>query len=369
MRDTPETATSGAAGARNAQWSDGELFALMRAHAPAGIDPSAMLPVLRELVANGTDPRDLVAAMQSAGTVVHHTGSTTAGTDQARAAADAASAQGLSPLASANNVERTRGRTPVARGRSWYLRKTAIVLFWLGLWELTDQIVDNRLLLAGPIRTLEALIAAAAEPAFWGIAGSSLGRIVLGFCAALAAGILLAVVGHRLQWFRELLAPLMSVIKTVPVVSFIIMLLIWLGGQALTSWLAFLIVLPLVYTSMLTGLGAVSVLDLERARVFRLSKWKRFWYLSRPAFMPFLTNACKVGVGMSWRAGIMAELFATTTGSIGKELFTAKTFLDTPTLFAWTVVVMVLSVLCERLVMLVLRWCSRPCGGWLGKEQ
>ena len=341
---------AGTGGSRGHQlaWSDAELLALMREHAPAGVVPEAMLPMVRELVDGGADPRTLVAAIEASRTA--EAGRDIAGPPPLAPAADPAHAAG---------ARRRRGWRRIA----W---RSAIVLFWLAVWEVADRLVDNRLLLAGPIRTLQALAEQILLPEFWAISGASLGRIALGFAAAFVFGILLALLAHRAAWFRELIAPVMSVAKTVPVVSFIIMLLIWLGGQALTSWLAFLIVVPLVYTSMLAGLGAVGRLELERAEVYRVSRLKRFWYLSRPAFMPFLTSACRVGVGMSWRAGIMAEVFAATTQSIGREMFTAKTFLDTPTLFAWTVVVMLLSVAFERLVMLLLRFLSRPFGGLLG---
>ncbi|MBK0421417.1 ABC transporter permease subunit [Leucobacter sp. CSA2] len=252
--------------------------------------------------------------------------------------------------------------------RARRLRTAASAVLWLLIWELADRLIHNGLLLAGPVRTLQALATQVVRPEFWGIVGSSLGRIAAGFFAAVIGGAILAAIAHRQLWFQDLIAPLVAVVKSIPVVSFIVMLLIWFGGQAFTSWLAFLIVIPLVYTSMLAGLDAIPRGQLERARVFRVPALRQFWYLARPAFLPFLTSACKVGVGMSWRAGIMAEVFATTAGSIGKEMFTAKTFLDTPTLFAWTVVVMLLSVLFERLVLLALDGLARPYGSLLGSR-
>ncbi len=344
-------------------WNDVELLSLMRQHAPVGVSPAAMLPMIRELVDSGADPRTLVATVEAA-----------------RGSAPGAPAQDLPGAVGIEDAWRggqhlTRTGPPAgaprgrgARGAGWKRAagRVVVVVFWLAVWEIADRVINNRLMLAGPIRTGQALVEQFSRPEFWLISGASLGRIALGFTVALVFGILLALVAHRAAWFREFIAPVVSVVKTVPVVSFIIMLLIWLGGQALTSWLAFLIVVPLVYTSMLAGLGAVGRHELERAQVYGVSRAKQFWYISRPAFMPFLASACKVGVGMSWRAGVMAELFAATAPSIGREMFAAKTFLDTPTLFAWTVVVMLLSVVFERLVMTLLRFLSRPFGGLLG---
>lgn len=321
-------------------WNDAELLDLMRRHAPQGVRPEEMLPVLRSVVATGTDPRAVVAAVQG-------------GTMPGPILAQAADGGGE--------------RTPPSQRRR-LIRRSAILLFWLLVWELADHLVDNRLILTGPVRTAQALIENVVVPEFWLISGASFGRIALGFAVAFSGGILLALVSHRFALFRDLLLPVMSVMKTVPMVSFMIMLLIWVGAQALTVWLAFLIVTPLVYLSMAAGLNAVDRRSIEMARVHRLSAVKRFLYVYRPVFMPFLVSACQVGLGMSWKAGIMAEVFATTPLSIGKEMFVAKTFLDTPALFAWTVVVMLLSLLFERVVMMLLRAAARPFGSLLGSR-
>ena len=128
------------------------------------------------------------------------------------------------------------------------------------------------------------------------------------------------------------------------------------------------IVLPLIYTNMVTGFESVDKQMLEMARVYGLSKWRTFLYVYRPAFMPFLLSSTKISLGMTWKSGIMAEVLATPKPSIGKEMATARTFLDTPDLLAWTVVVMVASVLFEKAFMALLKRANRPLGGFIGKR-
>ncbi len=89
-------------------------------------------------------------------------------------------------------------------------------------------------------------------------------------------------------------------------------------------------------------------------------------YVYRPAFMPFLKSSCRLSLGMSWKAGIMAEVLATPKPSIGKEMAQARTFLATPDLFAWTVVVMILSWGFEKAFMALLDALGRPLGSLLG---
>ncbi len=251
--------------------------------------------------------------------------------------------------------------------RDW-LKKAGVILFWLIVWEVADHVIDNRLVLAGPIRTLQALGEQVVKSGFWAICAASFVRIAAGFLLSFVCGLALAVVSYRFRVVRAFVDPVISLLRTIPVVSFMIMLLIWVGNQLLTVYLAFLIVLPLIYTNTLTGLESVDRQMLEMARTYGMSKWRTFMYIYRPALMPFLTSSCKISLGMSWKSGVMAEVLATPKPSIGKEMSTARTFLDTPDLFAWTVVVMILSVVFEKLFLALLRRAGRPLGGMLGKR-
>ena len=283
------------------------------------------------------------------------------------------SAQGLIDDAEAQRLIEEERRAAEARaaaerqnGTRRFARKAGVFVFWLAVWELLDHVIDNRLVLAGPIRTAQALVAQIGQPDFWVICGASFGRIALGFLLSFLVGFLLALISCRHRLFRDFVDPIISLLRTIPVASFIILLLIWVGNQALTVFLAFFIVLPLIYTNMVTGFESVDKQMLEMARVYKLSKWRTFLYIYRPAFMPFLMSSTKISLGMTWKSGIMAEVLATPKPSIGKEMATARTFLDTPDLLAWTVVVMVLSFLFEKAFMELLKRANRPLGGFIG---
>lgn len=254
------------------------------------------------------------------------------------------------------------------RGRAVeWAKKAGVIVFWLAVWEALDHLVDNRLLLAGPIRTLQALADQVVQPDFWAICAASFGRIALGFGLALVVGFCLALLSYRSPVVRRFVDPIISLVKTIPMASFIILLLIWVGTQALTVYLAFLIVIPIIYTNVLTGFESANAQMLELARVHRLSAWRTFVYVYRPAFMPFLYSSCKLSLGMSWKAGIMAEVLAVPAMFIGKEMYAARTFLNTPDLLAWTVVVMILSLAFEKAVLWLLGRAQRPCGSFLGR--
>lgn len=268
---------------------------------------------------------------------------------------------------------RGRAQTDAHAGRARRIRaalkKAAIILFWLAVWQLLDMAMDNRLVLSGPLRVIEALADQVAKPDFWFVCAASLSRIAAGFLLSFTVGMALALASYRVRIVRDFIEPVISLLRTIPVISIIIMLLIWVGNQMLTVYLSFLIVLPLIYMNMLAGLENVDPQMLEMVRVYRLSPLRSFLYVYRPAFMPFLVSSSKLSLGMSWKSGIMAEVLATPKPSIGKEMAQARTYLNTPDLFAWTVVVMLLSWLFERLFMELLKKAAGPLGSFLGRGE
>lgn len=256
---------------------------------------------------------------------------------------------------------------PEKMKKEWNLRSVLIILFWLLFWEGADRLVNNRIILVGPVHIVQALIEQMQQSDFWMICGASFLRIAAGYLLSFIGGFLLAVLCYRFKLLRDILEPVMMLLKTVPMVSFVIMLLIWVGNQMLTVYLSFLIVLPLIYTNTLAGFLNVDKEMLEMAETFRLSRWKKFLYIYRPAFMPFLISGCRVALGMSWKSGIMAEVLATPKPSIGREMYAAKSYLQTANLFAWTVVVIVLSLLFEKAFLFLLKRLNQPGGDLLTK--
>ncbi len=232
-----------------------------------------------------------------------------------------------------------------------FRKKILIILFWLFIWQLLAMWTDNPILLAGPAQTLLTLLKLSGEAVFRQVVGFSLLRIGAGFLAGLFSALLLAALSARFSFFEDLLKPLMTLIKTVPMVSFVILLLIWWGSSFLAVAVCFLMVLPNVYTNTLEGIKAADRQLLEVARVFRLPFRNRFFYIYRPALRPFLYGSLKVSLGVCWKSGIAAEVIGIPELSVGERLYLAKISLDTPGVLAWTAAAVLLSIGFERLIL------------------
>lgn len=229
------------------------------------------------------------------------------------------------------------------------------VLVWLIIWHVASVAINSRILLVSPVAVILRLFELAIEPAFWQAIIYSFVRIVGGFLLALLSGCLLAAFSARFRRVWELLAPLLLMIKTIPVASFIILALLWFSSENLASFISFLMVLPIIYTNVLNGISETDQELLEMADTFEISGIRRIRYIYVPQVMPYFRSGCAVALGMCWKAGIAAEVIGMPKGSIGERMQQAKVYLDTPDLFAWTLVIIVVSLIFERLFLGLLK--------------
>ena len=225
------------------------------------------------------------------------------------------------------------------------------VLLWLGLWQLAAMAVGRDILLVSPAKVILRLMELGITALFWKSIAFSLCRIAAGFLLAAASGTLLAVLAHRFASLRDFLSPAMRAVKATPVASFIILALVWFSSRNLSLLISFLMVLPIIYTNVLGGIEDADPGLNEMARVFRIPPGRRLRYVLLPQVMPYFRAACSVALGLCWKAGIAAEVIGMPGGSIGEQLQQAKVYLDTPDLFAWTITIVLLSAVFERIVL------------------
>ena len=233
--------------------------------------------------------------------------------------------------------------------------KLLAVIFALCLWQLAAMTIDSKILLVSPVEVAVRLTTIWQTEGFWTSIWFSFYHIAGGFFLALFLGIVLAALAGRFRRIETLLWPFLVTIKTVPVASFVVICLIWLSAEKLSVFISFLIVLPVVYGNVLEGIKNEDKLMLEVGTVFRMPLLRRFLYIHLPQLKPFIMSACATALGMAWKAGVAAEIIGTPDGSIGKQLFYSKIYLDTDDLLCWTVIIVIVSVLFEKLFMLGLK--------------
>lgn len=221
------------------------------------------------------------------------------------------------------------------------------ICFWLFVWHFLSLKINSSIFLPSPEATYKALIRIGKRAGFWQTIFNTFSKIAKGFLLALIAGTFSAIISSFVKIIDVLVSPFMRLLKTVPVASFIILALLWVKSDKLSVLISFVMVTPVVYINILQSFDNVDNNLLEMADIFDVGLLRRLRFIYVPALVSGFMSACKIGLGFCFKAGIAAEIIGLPFQSIGSELYKSKLYLMTDELFAWTVVIVLMSVFFE----------------------
>lgn len=223
-------------------------------------------------------------------------------------------------------------------------------LFWMLVWQLISMIARNNFLIAGPAETLKCLWqmlwVSQTYQALWNTAVS----VSLGFAAAFMLGAVLALVASQAGLVEYLLEIPVQFAKSVPVAAFVVLVLLWFGAGRLSVVISAVIAFPVIYSNVLTGLRNKDRLLQEMAQIYEIPFWRRLWRIDVYELYPYFVSGGRTAYGMCWKAGIAAEVIAIARNTVGESLYLAKIYLATEEIFAWIILILVVSGLCEAML-------------------
>lgn len=237
----------------------------------------------------------------------------------------------------------------------------AVLLFWIAVWEILAVTIKLEFVLPRVESTVAVLFELFCTKEFYTLVLSSLLRIFSSFIIGVLIAVLLSLLAIRFSLFKALISPLIAISKSTPVAVLIMLLWLMIGGASVPGAVAILMVVPVIWQNMLDGYGAIDKQLEEVCLVYDFSYFKRLKILVLPTLLRFLFPGIITASGLAWKAGIAAEVICMTAKSVGKEIYDAKSILDGPKTFAYTIVVLALSIGVEKLIKLLLKEVSRKC--------
>ncbi|MGN1195162.1 MAG: ABC transporter permease [Acutalibacteraceae bacterium] len=235
------------------------------------------------------------------------------------------------------------------------LTKLAVLLIWLGVWQAAFIAVGQQILFPSPVQVLLRVFELVAKTEFWQSVALSFLRISAGYILGVFFGVLLAAVTSKSHFLRSLFEPVLTLSRSTPVASFIILALVWIKKDYVPIFIVFLIVLPIIWANVREGIEETDREYLEVAKVFGFGFFKKLKTVYLPCILPYFAAGCTTALGMAWKSGVAAEVLAMPVKSIGYNLYRSKINIETADLFAWTAVVIILSVVLEKLIVFLLK--------------
>ena len=239
------------------------------------------------------------------------------------------------------------------------LSKILAVLIWFIIWEILFRIIGREILVVSPFNTFLRIIELGQTAVFWRAIHSTMSGVMEGFFHAIWVGSIMAVLTYKFYILKVFFAPFLGIVRATPVASIIILALVWLAVSRIPIFIVFLMVIPIIWTNLEAGLNAIDKNLLEMADIFKLSRLKRIRYIYIASLMPYIVSALITGLGVAWKTAVGAEVIARPAGTMGRHVYDARIHLQTLDLFAWTVCVILLSILLEKIMIKLLDYLSR----------
>jgi len=231
-----------------------------------------------------------------------------------------------------------------------YFEKILPILFWLIVWVLVSKIINQVLYFPSPLVTLKALGQLMVNKNFFISIFSTVSRVFIGLVLANVLGILLGLVCGLEKWAFDLMRPMMTFIRSTPVMSLIIIALIWFQSNHVPIFISFLMCFPIIWTNIVEGFKKVDQDLIEMGKIYQISRMKLVKDIYIPSLLPFYIAGFNNALGIAWKVTVAAEVLSHPRFAIGTNLHDSKVYLDTPSLFAWTLVIVILSFFFEIVI-------------------
>lgn len=227
-------------------------------------------------------------------------------------------------------------------------RIVLIVTFWLTVWQVIAMIMDQPLFMPSVIQTFKTLGGLITTGVFWMSILMTLLRVLLGLVISFVIGVVLAFVSAHIRIIEQLLHPVVTAVKSTPVMSVVIIALVWFTAWTVPVFSCVLLCFPIFYANTLTGIKSVEKNYTELAKVFSIKRTRIVKEVTVPSVLPYVYSALSISLGFSWKSVVAAEVLTNLKHSMGYNLYITKFYLETEALFAWTIAIIIISLIVER---------------------
>ena len=230
------------------------------------------------------------------------------------------------------------------------LRKILIAIIWMLIWQIMAGLIKEEILLPSPLLVFRKFIYLLGQIDFYKAIFASTSKIIGGFILSIIIGTVFAYFAYKSALFHEFISPLIRIFRSVPLASIVIFLLFWANKAYLSIYVSFIMAMPLIFQNVFDGLANISKDILEMTEIYKVTEQNKIKYIYRIKTKPFLHSSIISISGLVFKAGIAAEVIGLPQNSIGNNLYNAKVYLDMPSLFAWTLAILLVSSLFESLL-------------------
>ena len=226
-------------------------------------------------------------------------------------------------------------------------------------WHFAAEYIGEPFLLPSPRDVVADMSVLATNPIFFSELAATFVRVLAAFSIAVTLSFAFGVPAGHSPLARAAISPLLALAKSMPVVSFILVALLWVGSSLVPVFVAVLMILPVMTEAVSRGVRQTDPSLLYMARVYRFGKRDELLHIRIPSALPFFFAGAGTSLSLAWKIVVAAEIIGFPRLGVGSSMQTAKTHLETARVLSLTAFVVLMSALTEALFSLLSRAAAR----------
>lgn len=236
--------------------------------------------------------------------------------------------------------------------QSKFLRKLASFVFFVLLWYIIAAVINAPLILPFPHQVLIRLIHLCRKADFWLSFLFTFIRVNTAFYISLVLGFFLGLLSADFSFVKDLLEVPLSVIRTVPVISFILLALFWFSSDIVPVFVAVLMSLPVMLSACEKGFEKNNELKekLFKAECAGFTGIKAFRYIRFPIAFPSVYAGAEASFGLCWKVVAAAEVLSLPKMAAGAIMQKAQVHLETADVLAVTIMLVFVSLFFQKIL-------------------
>ncbi len=224
----------------------------------------------------------------------------------------------------------------------------------LVLWIMQSASINSPLILPSPSLVFISLAELIKTSTFWQNILATTIRTLYSFIISLAISVMLGCLTGFSKKSEQFLSFPMSIIKTAPVVSFILLAIFWFSTNMVNVFIGVLMTLPVMTGAMTSGIKSIDKKLIDMANVYQFTIRQKIIHIYKPQVMPYFFSGCITAFALSWKVVVASEVLSLPKQGIGTALQMSKMHIETQDVFAYTIATIILSFLFEKLLAILL---------------
>lgn len=225
-----------------------------------------------------------------------------------------------------------------------------ILLVWLG----ASLAINNEAILPSISSVIVKAFEIVGKSEFASALGATVLHSLIGFAISFVVGFALAVLATRFKWVKRVCMPMVSAIRLLPTMAIALIVYLWTSAVVAPALVAFVVVMPTVYSQSLVALSSVDGELLQMAKVYEIKQSRVISKIYLPIISDALIETIATTLSLTLKVVIASEVLVGSGDSLGQLMFLAQnTYADSVLLFAlvfWSIVIGLVAEWTIRLV-------------------